>query len=150
MIYADTSFLVAIYHSGDRFHAEATRLIAHLREPIALTLLNELELLNGLHRGLASKTIDHAQYDSALRLAAQDEGDGILVRTLPMESELYSRARNLSKKFTVLISARSLDILHVAGALELKVSTFVSFDNKQRLLVQRTGLRLLPRVISTR
>jgi predicted nucleic acid-binding protein len=150
MIYADTSFLFAIYHPGDRFHAEATRLAAHLLTPIALTLLSELELLNGLHRGLASKAIDQSQYDTILGRLDQDEVDGILLRTFPLESELYTRARSLSKKFTIQISARSLDILHVAGALELGISTFVSFDRKQRLLVRKAGLKLLPHAILTR
>jgi len=59
-------------------------------------------------------------------------------------AELYARARELSRKFTPVISARSLDILHVASAQILKTSHFISFDIKQRLLVRKTGMSLLP------
>jgi hypothetical protein len=147
MIYGDTSFLLSIYNPGDRFHSEATKLAARLRQPIALTLLSELELLNGLHRGLAAKFIERRDYDRILHHIANDEADGILMRQAIDQIELYAKARNLSKKFTPEISARSLDILHVASAQILKPSYFISFDIKQRLLVRKTELTLLPRAI---
>ena len=148
MIYGDTSFLIAVYRRGDRFHATATKLAAELRQPIALTLLCELELHNGVHRCLAANIIDQREHDAILRQISDDEADGILVRHAIDQVELFAGARELSKKFTPVISARSLDILHVAAARLLRASPFISFDAKQRLLVQKTGMSLLPRTLS--
>ena len=148
MIYGDTSFLIAIYRQRDSFHATATKLAAGLREPIALTLLGELELYNGVHRCLAGKLIDKREHDAIFRQISDDETDGILVRRAIDQVELFAGARELSKKFTPVISARSLDILHVAAARLLHASPFISFDAKQRLLVLKTGMNLLPRTIS--
>ena len=148
MIYGDTSFLIAVYRQGDSFHATAIKLAAELRQPIALTLLGELELHNGVHRCLAAKIIDQREHDAILRQISDDEVDGILLRQAVDQVELYAHARNLSKKFTQEISARSLDILHVAAARLLRASPFISFDAKHRLLVQKTGMSLLPRTIT--
>ncbi len=147
MIYGDTSFLIAVYRQGDSFHARATKLAAVLRLPVALTLLSELELHNGVRRCLAGKLIDQREHDAIFRQIADDEAEGILVRPTLDQLELYARARELSKKFTPEISARSLDILHVAAARLLSASPFISFDLKQRVLAQKAGLNLLPRIL---
>jgi predicted nucleic acid-binding protein len=144
MIYGDTSFLLALYHEADRFHAEALKLAARLRQPFALTLLGELELVNGLGRGLAAKTINQTQHSSILRQVERDEADGFLVRSAVQELDLYARARQLSRKLTPELSARSLDILHVAAAQTLRTTKFISFDRKQRTLAERVGLHVLP------
>ncbi len=144
MIYGDTSFLLALYHEADRHHAEARKLAARLRQPIALTLLGELELINGLGRGLATKTINPAQHSSMLRQLERDEADGFLVRTPLHDLDLYARARQLSRKLTPELSARSLDILHVASAQALRTTRFLSFDRKQRVLAEEVGLQVLP------
>ncbi|MCE0523335.1 MAG: PIN domain-containing protein [Methylacidiphilales bacterium] len=147
MIYGDTSFLFALYNPGDRFHSLATRLAGRLRQPIALTLLGELELVNGLHRGLAARVIDRPECDAIFRQISDDEAEGILVRQAVDQIELYAHARDLSKKFTPAISARSLDILHVAAARLLRASPFISFDARQRSLVRKAGMSLLPRTL---
>jgi predicted nucleic acid-binding protein len=150
VIYGDSSFLIAIYRRGDAFHAGATNLIARLKQPMALTLLAELELHNGVHRCLAERLVNQGEHDAIFRQIAQDETDGILVRSLVEESALYAEARKLSRKFTPETSARSLDILHVAAAKVLRASPFISFDAKQRLLVQKTGMVLLPRTLPSK
>ena len=148
MIYTDTSFLFALYQQGDAFHVSAKKLMARMKEPIALTLLGEFELLNNVHRGLASKVIDQAGHDAILRQIEADEADGILVRHALNELDLYARARAISKKYSSETNSRSLDILHVAAAEQLQISPFVSYDAKQRLLVQKIGIQLLPRVLN--
>ena len=150
MMYGDSSFLIALYRQGDAFHAAAAKLILSLKQPLALTLLAELELLNGVRRCLASGLVDRKEHDAIFRQLGEDEADGILVRPILTESNLYAEARALSRKHTPEISARSLDILHVAAAIILGASPFVSFDAKQRVLAQRVGLHLLPRTLSTK
>ena len=150
MIYCDTSSLFALYNRADRFNAQAEKLAARLRQPIALTLLGELELLNGLYRGVSVKMINLQERDAILRQFSDDEADGILIRYAVDQTELYARARDLSKKFTAKTLARSLDILHVASAQLLKADKFISFDTKQRNLAQKAGVNLFPQVVEAK
>ncbi len=144
MIYCDTSFILALYVEEDFFHVQACRLAAKFKEPIPVTLLSELELVNGIRRSLAAKIISLEEHDRIFRQIAEDESQGILVRLAVHQADHFAKARDLSKKFTSQISARSLDILHVAAALLLHARDFGSFDGKQRLLASKAGLKLVP------
>ena len=148
MIYCDSSFLVALYVKRDAFHLHAARIAARFQEPIPYTLLAELELINGVRRNLAANLIAHNEHDAVFRQIAEDESEGILLRQPLPQAEHYAAARELSKKFTPVISARSLDILHVAAALLLKTSEFASFDEKQRVLAEKAGLKPIPKIIT--
>jgi predicted nucleic acid-binding protein len=144
VIYCDTSFILALYVERDFFHVPASRLAAKFKEPIPLTLLSELELVNGIRRSLAAKIITVAEHDRIFRQIAEDESQGILVRRAVHQADYFAKARELSKKFTPELSARSLDILHVAAALLLQARDFGSFDEKQRVLAAKAGLKLVP------
>jgi len=150
MIYCDTSFLLALYIQIEPGHVLALQTAATLHEPIALTLLVELELVNGIRRCLSAHTINREQHDAVFRQIREDEAEGILVRCSLDQDEHYARARELSKKFTPEVSARSLDILHVAAASMLKTTHFATFDTKQRILAEKTGLKTIPKSIVTR
>jgi hypothetical protein len=139
---------LALYVEKDFFHLQASRLAAKFKEPIPLTLLSELELVNGIRRLLAAKTISRERHDSIFRQIAEDESQGILNRFAVHQADHFTKARELSKKFTPEISARSLDILHVAAAQLLRVRDFASFDEKQRMLAARVGLTLAPVVVA--
>lgn len=150
MIYCDSSFLVALYIKRDAFHLQAAEIAARFQKPIPYTLLAELELINGVRRNLATKFITSAEYAAIFRQISEDESEDILVRHPLHQADHYVAARELSKKFTPEISARSLDILHVAAALLLKASEFASFDEKQRILAEKAGLKLIPKIIAGR
>ena len=145
MIYCDTSFLLPLYAEGDPFHAQALKIATKFREPLPYTLLLELELQNGIRRALATGTLNRQQHDAAFRRFEEDEADGILRRHLLDSTQHYAKARELSKKFTSELGLRSLDILQVAAALLLKAESLASFDDRQRRLADKAGLKLLPR-----
>src|SRR5450631_1859839 len=145
MTYCDSSFLVSLYIKRDVFHLHAARIALGFHDVIPYTLLAELELINGVRRNLAAKLITQVEYEVVCRQIMTDEADGILVRCALDQAEHYARARELSKKFTPEIAARSLDILHVAAALLLKATAFASFDAKQRILAERASLKLAPK-----
>ena len=46
--------------------------------------------------------------------------------------------------FTASQLMRSLDLLHVAAALELRAKSFLSFDTRQRQAARAEGLKILP------
>ena len=101
--------------------------------------MTELEVLTVLRRTLrpaarkkASSAIDAAR------------SDGILVPCAP-EAETYSRrALELSKRHATKIQCRTLDILHVALALETETPYFVSLDRRPRQLAAAVRLKVLP------
>jgi predicted nucleic acid-binding protein len=51
------------------------------------------------------------------------------------------REREISRVYTLSLGCRSLDVLHVATALELGVRAFVTFDRRQAQLARAVGLR---------
>ncbi len=144
MIFCDSSFLIALLVEKDYFHRSAISHAAGFTESIPFTLLAELEVSNTLRRALRENTITRAEHDAAFRQIETDLADGILTRRDVPQSELYRKARELSKKHTPVIPARSLDILHTAAALLLGADTLCSLDLRQRHLAKAASLKLLP------
>ena len=144
MIFCDSSFLIALLVAKDYFHPVATAHAAGFTESIPYTLLAELEVSNTLRRALRENTITRAEHDAAFLQIERDLADGILARRDVSQSELYRKSRELSKKHTPVIPARSLDILHTAAAQLLGADTLCSLDLRQRDLAKAAGLKLLP------
>jgi len=57
---------------------------------------------------------------------------------------VFMRAEQLSDKYSAIAGTRSLDVLHVAAALECGCTTLASFDERQRKLASLAGLKLIP------
>jgi hypothetical protein len=57
--------------------------------------------------------------------------------------DVYSRAESLSRRYTSILGARSLDILHVAAAVVLDASAFVTHDDRQARLAKAAGLPVI-------
>jgi predicted nucleic acid-binding protein len=145
MTYCDTSFLMALYLESDRLQPQARQLAHRFSSSIPFTLLAELELHNGIRRNFAAGIISIQLHYALFRQITDDEADGVLRRYSLAPEEHYAKARELSKKHTPQLASRSLDILHVAAALLLKAETLASFDERQRQLAKKAGLKLLPR-----
>jgi hypothetical protein len=52
-----------------------------------------------------------------------------------------NRAAELSRRYTPALGTRSLDVLHVACAVELKLAHLLSFDVRQQQLAASAGLK---------
>lgn len=141
MIYADTSFLMALL-AEDRHQAEALELMKKSRGLLAITPLQELELLNAIE---LSVVFGMATAEAANLAAVRWKhllGSGSCERIEPDMSRVFARARGLSVAHTRRLGARSLDILHVASAMELGVRKFRSFDERQKALAREAGLEV--------
>jgi predicted nucleic acid-binding protein len=55
---------------------------------------------------------------------------------------ISTEAERLSAGFTARIGTRSLDILHVANALVLGATSFLTFDKRQAELAKSAGLKV--------
>lgn len=81
-----------------------------------------------------------ADSDAAWRKLQADLRTGRLVR-MNLDWRLAFRvAVQLSERHSLFLATRSLDLLHVASARVLRLSTFASFDARQRNLAQTLSL----------
>jgi predicted nucleic acid-binding protein len=145
MTFCDSSFLLALLLPGDFFHTPAAAVASRFRESIPFTPLAELEVTNTLRRALRERVITRMEHDAAFRQIEADLADGILRWSDAPQSELYRIARELSRRHTPEIAARSLDILQTASAFVIGAGTLCSFDERQRRLAAAAGLKVLPR-----
>lgn len=144
MTFCDSSFLLALLLPGDFFHRHAAPVAARFRKSIPYTLPAELEVTNTIRRALREGVITRATHDAAFRQIEADLADGILARRDVPQSELFRKARELSRNHTPHIPARSLDILQTATALLIGADTLCTFDERQRQLAKAAGLKILP------
>ena len=136
--YLETSFLASLY-CADANSAAAARYLSTAQGPFPWTLFIELELTNALELRVFRKEIRRAEAGTALvRLASHIE-QGVF-RPVPTPAAAYETARSLSRRHTAALGTRTLDILHVALALELKAPTFYTFDRRQSQLAKAEGL----------
>jgi predicted nucleic acid-binding protein len=142
--YCDTSFVAALYLPDEIFEPQARTISAKFDRGIPYPWLLELELCNTVYRGLGRNLYDKRTCTAILAQIAADKNAGILSVWSIDTAALFRNAMELSKRFTAAHSSRTLDILHVAAALEFRADTIASFDQRQRKLAAGAGLNLLP------
>lgn len=112
-------------------------------DPLLVTRHGRLELTNGiglaLYRGLITKGIHQA----ALAAVDDDFACGRYRQTDVLWRATLDRACELSRGHTASLGCRSLDILHVASAIELELEHFATFDARQQHLARAAGLKLI-------
>ena len=138
--YADTSFLVSLYLS-DGNSLQAIAMVQGLNNALPVSEFHLLELQNALSLAVFQKRITGDQSLRAWRDAENDLGNGRLIPCSLNWQTAFRLARDLAKLETPAIGARSLDVLHVAAALLMGASDFLTFDIRQRSLAIRAGLK---------
>lgn len=119
--YADPSALLKLYLHEPESRAMATWR-AKASGPPAVTHHGRTALVNGLalaaHRGF----VPEAVYVAALAALDDDFESGRYQQTDLLWRSALKRAGELSRQYTRMLGTRSLDVLHVASALELDSS----------------------------
>jgi predicted nucleic acid-binding protein len=140
--YADPSALLKLYiHEPESRAMSAWRYRTHGALP--LTAHGHLEIVNGIGLAAFRKAIGAAAATDALASFDEDVADGRYVPVDVAWRTLLKRAAALSRAHTMVFGCRTLDVLHVAAALELGLPAFLTFDRRQRQLARTAGLRLL-------
>lgn len=137
--YFDTSALVAVY-VNERYSAAARRALAR-QASVPFTLLHRLELRNALELLVGRAQLSGVERDALLMHVAEDVDAGRLVETVVDLDAAIRRAIDLSAAHTRRHLTRSLDLLHLAAAQELKCVTFVSGDRRQLKAARALKLR---------
>jgi predicted nucleic acid-binding protein len=136
---ADTSFLFSLY-GNDAHTPRAVAWIKAQRSVMTITALSEYELGNALRFSEFRKGI--APGEAAL-FWAQFEADracGRLQLKVCNLANVVDEAKRLSATHTLTGGHRGFDILHVASALKIKATHFLTFDANQKKLAETEGL----------
>ncbi|MBF6570564.1 MAG: type II toxin-antitoxin system VapC family toxin [Candidatus Binataceae bacterium] len=120
----------------------AIETMAKLGPSLLTTSFGEFEFLNAIHLRLFRKEADPGQV-RAVEAAFQSHLTGRVISVQPIPPEIYSTAIQIVRRFTPRLGIRSLDLLHVASALAIKVDTFLTFDRSQKRLAEVAGLKTL-------
>lgn len=140
MLYLDTSALLKLYILEDGSDEVQATLEAQ-DDPLPVWELQEMEFLNALRLKVFWKEITSVQADRQIELFDQRKARGHYYFPVIRRAQLQVDFRKLSLE-TDRSGCRTLDILHVACALQLGVARFMSFDARQRKLAVKVGLRV--------
>lgn len=138
IIYADTSFIVALY-IWDRHTSEALRYLS-LHPIILLTPFHEVEFAHAVANCVFRGQITAGEAAAVRRDFAHDCHAG-LWRLSDFPSTVFQAAIALADTHVAHLDVRTLDTLHIAAALELKAERFWTFDDRQKKLARAVGLK---------
>jgi predicted nucleic acid-binding protein len=141
--YVDTGLFVKSYIEEPN-SKEAETILRGLGTPFAFSHLHEIEIPNAIRLKRFRGEITRAQETAALRAFAADVDAGIFSRPAYDISAVFIRAEQLSARHSGDIGTRSLDLLHVAAALEAGCTAFASYDERQRKAAALSGLKVIP------
>ena len=148
MVYFDTGLLVKLYCPEPDVEM-AHQLVSRLNSQIPFTDIHSLEIRNAFRLKLFRGELELSEVRTALRVLDEDLAAGRLTKPEVDFHKVFVRSETLSAGHSAETGARSLDILHVAAALELRAGSFASLDLRQRTLARRVGLKLLPKTCPT-
>lgn len=142
MIYLDTSAFLKLY-MREAGSDEVNALVTSQDDPLPLWELQHHELLNALRLKVFWREITARQSENLIELLDARLRRGQYFVPEIDRAELSLTFRMLCRE-TPKTGCRTLDILHVACALQLAPAAFLTFDDRQRQLAARAGLRVLP------
>jgi predicted nucleic acid-binding protein len=141
-VYVEPSALARLY-----IHQEGCREIAawraKLRGTLAVTHHGRVEIINALCQTAFRGQLDPDGLAEALADFSSDFVSGHLRQADILWRAALNRAAELSQRHTPKLGTRSLDVLHVACALELRLRHFLTFDLRQQQLAAVAGLKVV-------
>jgi len=141
-VYVDPSGLARLYihQAGSR---EMSVWRGKISDALAVTHHGRVEIINAICR---AAFVGHLTEDAAREALADFAADFAVGRLRQAEilwRAALNRAAELGQKHTPKLGTRSLDVLHVACALELKSRYFLTFDERQQKLATVVGLKTI-------
>ena len=145
--FPDTSFLCALYCAQDNSiqadaYMEALAGSLQISSLLLLEFRQSVRLQIRLHGYDRTKGFPRMEGERMLRNLQADLASGVVANAPVNWPEVHYLAEGLSGKHTSMKGFRFTDILHVATALHLGVSEFLTFDGKQKKLATAEGLQV--------
>lgn len=138
MLYLDTSALLKLYireAGSDSVQA----IIASQDRPLPIWEIQHAELVNALRLKVFWNEISADQADTQIELFQSRFNRGLYLFPEIDRHSLMRRFLTLSAE-TPRSGCRTMDIFHVACALEIGATRFLSFDQRQCALATHVGL----------
>jgi predicted nucleic acid-binding protein len=159
---ADSSLIVALY-LAEVDSARADAACASVPPPILLTEWHRVEIANAFQRAVKNGRITATQAALLWQDFTADIAAGRFEIVAIDHAAVLSRTLELTQKHTATIGTRSLDLIHIASALEMASPQFVrnqiqgaavvslkiggeflSFDHRQRQAASAEGMTVIP------
>jgi len=143
--YPDTSFLCSLYRAQVN-SPQAAAYFQSMPGPLEVTTLLLYEFRQAvrfqirLHRHHPQKGYSKPEGSKMLADLKSDLITGAVVVIPGPWPQVHSAAERLSELYTDANGHRSMDILHIATAIELGVTEFLTFDANQKKLAEAEGL----------
>lgn len=138
MLYLDTSALLKLYIREPGSEAVQGR-IASQDQPLPIWEIQQAELVNALRLKVFWNEISLDQATTQIELFQTRFKRGLYVFPDIDRNSLMQRFLSLSAE-TPRLGCRTMDIFHVACALEIGATQFLSFDPRQCSLATHAGL----------
>lgn len=140
---ADSSLIVPLYLQ-EPSSALADAACLSVAPPIRLSEWHRVEVASAFQRAVKTGRITDAQAALLWQDFTSDIASGRFEIVAVDHAAVLARALMLTQKHTATLGARTLDLIHVATALEIGVTDFLSLDNRQRQAATAEGLNVLP------
>lgn len=143
--YPDTSFICALYRTREGSE-QAEAYVRGLPAPLRITSFLVYEFAQAVRFEIYRHRQDHTKGYSELagmNMLARFEADiarGAIEIIAFDPADVLRHATRLSENHTIRDGNRAFDILHVATALSLRATEFLTFDGAQRKLAEAEGL----------
>jgi predicted nucleic acid-binding protein len=139
-VYADSSFIVALYLSQQSSPAAAAFMQRH-GDALPFTPWHRLEVRNALRLAVFHKLIDSRQAKTQLKQVETDLQDETLLVHAPVDwVSVLRAAEKLGALHSEQIGCRSGDLFHIAAAVEWAADLFLTFDERQQKMAKAAGL----------
>lgn len=142
MLYLDTSALLKLYIREGGSQAVQSRIAAQ-DLPLPIWEFQEAELLNALRLKVFWKEITDSQAEDQIGRFHERKRRGLYYYPEMDRRLLMETFRSLSLE-TPRLGCRTMDIFHVACAICIRASEFLTFDQRQQTLATHAGLRVPP------
>jgi predicted nucleic acid-binding protein len=138
VIYLDTSAFLKLY-VREANSGQVQALVTSQKDPLPVWEFQQVEMINALYLKVFWKEITAEDATRLLTLLDQRMRRGQYYCPRIDRAELMMTFRSLAK-WTPDTGCRTMDILHVACAMQITPVTFVSFDERQIRLARKAKL----------
>jgi predicted nucleic acid-binding protein len=140
--YVDPSALLKLYLNEHQSRAmSAWR--AKQRGSLQVTHHGRVEIINALSLALHRTYISATIHAAALNAVEDDLAQGRNRLANIAWRTVLNTAAEISRLYTASTGCRTLDVIHVASALELDLKRFVTYDERQKKLATAVGLKVV-------
>ncbi|MFT5471415.1 MAG: putative nucleic acid-binding protein [Verrucomicrobiales bacterium] len=137
--YFDTSLLFNVYVPQATGTQNAVNLLQSAA-PVVLTDYGFTELRNALRLARFRGQITDVELESSLSRLEQHLTIGLYDWRDPDWSQVYQRAEQIGDQVTVDVGIRSMDLIHLAVAMETGATDFYSADQRQCDGAEKIGM----------